>query len=72
MQFKGPRAQGQDIFCDFIILLESSYDSGENEVLFVKVGAKVPKLWLDTSGPKWPKFSLQVTDPKGKVCFKIS
>ena len=24
-------------FLDFIILLESSYDSGENEVLFVKI-----------------------------------
>ena len=52
--------------------MELSFDSGENEVLFVKVGARVPKLRLDTSGPKWPKFSLQATDPKAKVFFGIS
>ena len=32
------------------------YDSGENEILFEKIGARVPDLWLDTSsGSKWPK-----------------
>ena len=35
-----------------MILLESSYDSGENEILFSKIEARVPDLWLDTSsGP---------------------
>ena len=36
------------------------YDSGENEeVLFEKIGARVPDLWLDTSsGSKCPKRSL--------------
>ena len=28
--------------------MDSSYDSGENEVLFVKIGARVPGLLLDT------------------------
>ena len=42
-------------FLDFMILLDSSNDSGENEVLFVKIGARVPDLWLDMSfGPKLP------------------
>ena len=42
-------SKGQDIFWDFIILLDLSYDSGENVVMFVKIGARVPELWLDTS-----------------------
>ena len=42
-----------------------SYDSGVNEVLFVKIGAWVLDLWLDTfSGPKWPKCSLLTQIPK--------
>ena len=44
---------------DFIILLNSSVDSGKNEVLFVKVGARVLDLWLAIfSGLKWRKCSL--------------
>ena len=40
-----------------MILLDSFYDSRENEVLFVKIGARVLDLWLDKSlakcfGPK--------------------
>ena len=36
-----------------IKILLKSYHSGENEVLFVKIRARVPELWLDTSsGPK--------------------
>ena len=39
-----------------MILLNSSYDFGENEVLPAKIEARVPDIWLDTSvGPKWPK-----------------
>ena len=49
MKFLDPRPQAQEIFCDFIILLDSSQDSWENEVLFVKIRARVMDLWLDTS-----------------------
>ena len=46
-------------FGDAMILVDSSYDSGKNEVLFVKIGAMVLDLQLDTSfakgfGPKLP------------------
>ena len=42
-----------------MVLLDSSHDLGENEVLFVKIGGRVPDVWLDMStlGPKWPKCS---------------
>ena len=72
MQFKDPRAQSQDIFCDFTILLESSYDSGENEALFVKVGARVPnygQIRLLGSTQVTPS---DFTDSKGKAIFEIS
>ena len=50
-----PSSEGQDIFRKFIIYLDSSHDSGENEVLFVKTGARVLDLLLDmSSGSKWP------------------
>ena len=40
-----------------MILLDSSHDSGENVVLFVKIGARVLDLWLNmASGPKRPKY----------------
>ena len=48
MQFLGPRLQGLEIFWEFIILLNSSHESWENEILFAKIGAKVLDLWLDT------------------------
>ena len=41
IQFPGPRSQGQDIFWDFMVLLDSSHDSWKNEVLFVKIRAIV-------------------------------
>ena len=57
MWFLGSRPQDQDIFWDFIILLYSAHDFGKNEVLFVKTGARILDIWLDTSsGPKWPKY----------------
>ena len=37
----GPTPRGQEIFWDFMILLYSSYDSGEKEVLSVKIRASV-------------------------------
>ena len=50
------------IFLDFIILLDLSHYSGENEVLFVKIGARVLNLWqvhlLGLSGPN------EVSNPK--------
>ena len=53
MSFLGPRPKDQDIFGDLTILLHSSHDSRENEVLFLKIAARVLELWLDTfSGPK--------------------
>ena len=56
-----PRHQGQDIFGDFISLLDLPYDSGENVVMFVKMGARVPGSYILWSGSlvcKWPKCSL--------------
>ena len=56
---KDPRQEGQSIFWDFIILLDLSYNSEENETLFVKIGARAPQFWLDTSsGSKYPECSL--------------
>ena len=46
MLFLGPRPQGQGIFSDFMILLDLSYDPGENEVLLAKIGARVLDLRL--------------------------
>ena len=41
-----------------MILLDSSHDSRENEVLFVEIGPRVLDLWLDkSSGPMWPKWT---------------
>ena len=47
MWFLGSRPQGREYFLDFLILLDSSYDSWENDVLFVKIEARV--LWFDMS-----------------------
>ena len=47
-----PQVQGQGFFCDFIILLDSSHDSWENEVLFVNIWVRVLDLWLDNSFAK--------------------
>ena len=58
MWFVDPRPQGHSIFSDFMILIDSTDDPGESEVLLVKIGDRVLDLWLDMSfGPKWPKFS---------------
>ena len=54
----GTRPQSHIIFKNFMILLVSSNDSGENEVLFIRITARVPDLWQDmSSGPKWPNCS---------------
>ena len=67
------KPQGQEFFWDFMILLDSSHDSWENDGLFVKIAAMALDIWLDTSfGPKWPKCSFWVPDPKVKKFFEIS
>ena len=56
---------------DIIILLDSSYDSKENEVLFVKIGARVLELWLDMwFEPKWPRCSFEPQSPKSRTFLK--
>ena len=55
-----------------MILLDSSYDLGEIEIMFVKIGARVLKLQLDmSSGLKWPKCSLEAPGPKVNTFFQI-
>ena len=61
------------MFWDFLILLDSSHDSWENDGLFLKVSAMVLDIWLDTSsGRKWPRCSFRVPDSKFKIFFEIS
>ena len=56
LDFRRYTPQSQSIVLNFIILLDSSYDFGENKVLFLKIGARVPDVWLDTTfGLRWPK-----------------
>ena len=69
----GSQTHGQEIFWDLMILLDSSHDSWENDGLFVKIAAMVLDIWLDTSfGPKWPRCSFWVPDPKVITFFEIS
>ena len=49
------------IFWDFIILLDSSYDSGDNDVLFVKIGAR---FWT-CSGSGF----IYLLDPRRKIAY---
>ena len=57
----------------FIVLFYSSYDSGEYEVLFLKIGARVPDLLLDTYlGSKWPKWTLYAPDHQENKFVDIS
>ena len=60
VRFLGSRSQGQDSFWDFMILLDSSHHLWENEVLFVKIGARVLDLcyygWIRLLG-QWPRYS---------------
>ena len=57
--FLGSRSQGQDSFWDFMILLDSSHHLWENEVLFVKIRARVLDLcygWIRVLGPSGPNI----------------
>ena len=48
-----------------MILLKATWDFGQNEVLYGKIGGRVKELWLDMPfGSKWPKCSLYPQDPK--------
>ena len=56
-----------------MILLDWSHDFWENEVLFVKIDARVLDLCTDTSSwPKRPECSFEVPGPKVKTFFQIS
>ena len=58
MLLLGPRLEVYQFFWNFMILLDSSYDSGEYEILFLKIGARCPDFWLrSSSGPKPSKSS---------------
>ena len=39
--FLGSRPQGQGIFLNLIILLDLPYDSGRNEIFFVKIKTRI-------------------------------
>ena len=61
---------GSRHFWDYIILLDLSHDSWENEFLFVKIRARVLDLWLDTSSrPNSCKCSFYTPDPKVNFFF---
>ena len=51
---------------------DSTLDLGQNEILFVTIGAKILDLWLDKNlGLNWPKCSYNATDPWMKIDFDI-
>lgn len=59
-------------FYNVMIRLDSTYDSGLNEPLFGKIGARILNLWLDTSFVyEGPQCSFQAIDPKFKETFDI-
>ena len=56
-----------------MILLDSYYHFGGNEVLFVKIGVRVLDLWLDTCfGSNMPQTTFYAPNPKVEIFFKIS
>ena len=70
--FIGPRPQGQGIFQDFIIWFDLSYDLGEDEVLFVKIGARVLDLRLDMSFElKCPNLVYRPQTPTQRYVLKF-
>ena len=67
-----PRPKSQGHFWDIITLLDSSHDSWENEVLFLKIGAMALDLWLDmSSGPKCSKCGFLGPDPKSRYFLRF-
>ena len=53
------------MFSNAMIISDSSNVPGEKEVLFVKNGARVPELCLDTSfGRRWPKVVFRSQAPR--------
>ena len=57
-----PRHWDHGTFWDFIILVDSSYDFGENEVLFVKIGARFWTCFVLVLDPKEEYNLLLITD----------
>ena len=53
-----PQTPRSGYFSKFNNFIEFIYNFGENEDLFVKIGARILDIWLDMSfGPKPPKCS---------------
>ena len=61
-----------------MVLVDSSFDSGKNEVLFVKIGTMVLDLQLDVSllpkdlGPNCPELVLGPRPQMSKMSKKFS
>ena len=56
-----------------MILLDLSYDFGENEILFVKIGARVPDIWLDKIlWAQVAEMQFIAPRPQGHEIFEIS
>ena len=54
-------------------IMKATYDSGKNEVLYVKIRGRLQELSLDTPFvPKWPKCSFYAPDSREAIYFKIS
>ena len=71
--FLGPRPQGQVIFWDFMILLDFSHDSWKNEVLFVKIGVRIPDLcWIHLLGPSGPNLVSRPQDPRARHFLRFN
>ena len=54
--------------------MDSSYDSGENEVLFVKIGVRVQDLWLDLMrllGPSGPNVVSRHQTPRSRIFLRF-
>ena len=67
------QTQSLNFFMRFKDFLDSTNDSEENEVLFVKIIGRVLDLCLDMSSePKWLKYSFLTPDLKVKKFFEIS
>ena len=70
----GPQVPSQEFIWNFAILLDSYHSCGENEVLFIKIGARVLDLWPDMSfRSRWLKRSQgpRPQGPKVNIFLKI-
>ena len=67
-----PRPQGQQMFLVFMNLLDLSQRSWENEVLFVKTGARVLDFWLQVFQAHMAQILFLDPMPKVNKSFEIS